>query len=152
MHVLKYFFHTNTYIYVHVLLSLLSNLSSYMLSLKICVPLLLLMSCSESLGSPLSVALPLPLSSSEPVYHSSTLPSLTASSLGTGSSNPPSSSTTTSTTSSSVPSSSPFSTVGGSYDGTMPPHTRLAFSQNKEATGPVMVSGSSSHHVLNPGC
>uniref|UniRef100_A0AAQ6A822 UBA domain-containing protein n=1 Tax=Amphiprion ocellaris TaxID=80972 RepID=A0AAQ6A822_AMPOC len=88
----------------------------------------------------LSVALPLPLSSSEPVYHSSAvaLPSLTPSSLGTASStNPPSSSSATSTTSS-VPSSSPFSTVGGTYDGTMPPHTRLAFSQNKEATGPVM--------------
>uniref|UniRef100_A0A4W6CSG3 Ubiquitin associated protein 2a n=1 Tax=Lates calcarifer TaxID=8187 RepID=A0A4W6CSG3_LATCA len=96
---------------------------------------------SDSLGGNLSVALPLPLSSSEPVYHSSSvaLSSLTASSLGTGSStNPPSSSSTTATSSSSVPSSSPFSTVGGSYDGTMPPHTRLAFSQSKEATGPVM--------------
>ncbi|KAM7401784.1 hypothetical protein PAMP_017064 [Pampus punctatissimus] len=96
---------------------------------------------SESLGSPLSVALPPPLSSSEPVYHSSSvaLPSLTSSSLGTASStNPPSSSLTTSAASSSVPSSSPFSTVGGSYDGTMPPHTRLAFSQSKEASGPVM--------------
>ncbi|XP_028432335.1 ubiquitin-associated protein 2a isoform X2 [Perca flavescens] len=95
---------------------------------------------SESLGSPLSVALPLPLSSSEPGYHSSVpLPSLTPSSLGTAnSSNPPSCSSTASTTSSSVPSSSHFSTVGGSYDGTMPPHTRLAFSQSKEATGPVM--------------
>ncbi|XP_067444049.1 ubiquitin-associated protein 2a [Thunnus thynnus] len=95
---------------------------------------------SESLGSPLSVALPPPLSSSEPVYHSSSvaLPSLTPSSLGTASStNPPSSSLTTSATSSSVP-TSPFSTVGGSYDGTMPPHTRLAFSQSKEASGPVM--------------
>uniref|UniRef100_A0A4W6CSF8 Ubiquitin associated protein 2a n=1 Tax=Lates calcarifer TaxID=8187 RepID=A0A4W6CSF8_LATCA len=84
----------------------------------------LLLSCSDSL-----------------VYHSSSvaLSSLTASSLGTGSStNPPSSSSTTATSSSSVPSSSPFSTVGGSYDGTMPPHTRLAFSQSKEATGPVM--------------
>uniref|UniRef100_A0A7N6B7X9 UBA domain-containing protein n=1 Tax=Anabas testudineus TaxID=64144 RepID=A0A7N6B7X9_ANATE len=99
---------------------------------------------SESLGSPLAVTLPLPLSSSEPVYHSSSvaLPSLTSSSLGTASStNPPASSSTTSTTTScSVPSSSPFSTVGGSYDGTMPSHTRLAFSQSKEATGPVMVS------------
>ncbi|XP_010741590.2 ubiquitin-associated protein 2a [Larimichthys crocea] len=96
---------------------------------------------SESLGSPLSVALPPPLSSSEPVYHSSsvTLPSLTPSSLGTASStNPPSSSSTASTSSSSVPSSSHFSTVGGSYDGAMPSHTRLAFSQSKEATGPVM--------------
>lgn len=95
---------------------------------------------SDSLGSSLSVTLPLPLSSSEPVYHSSAvaLPSLTPSSLGTASStNPPSSSSATSTTSS-VPSSSPFSSVGGTYDGTMPPHTRLAFSQNKEATGPVM--------------
>uniref|UniRef100_A0AAQ6INA6 UBA domain-containing protein n=1 Tax=Anabas testudineus TaxID=64144 RepID=A0AAQ6INA6_ANATE len=99
---------------------------------------------TESLGSPLAVTLPLPLSSSEPVYHSSSvaLPSLTSSSLGTASStNPPASSSTTSTTTScSVPSSSPFSTVGGSYDGTMPSHTRLAFSQSKEATGPVMVS------------
>ncbi|KAM9409359.1 ubiquitin-associated protein 2a isoform 1-T1 [Pholidichthys leucotaenia] len=87
---------------------------------------------SESLGSPLSVALPLPLSSSEPVYHSS-------SSLGTVSStSAPSSSSTTSTTAASVPSSSHFSTVGGSYDGTMPPHTRLSFPQNKDATGPVM--------------
>ncbi|XP_076609872.1 ubiquitin-associated protein 2a [Chaetodon auriga] len=96
---------------------------------------------SESLGSSLSVALPLPLSSSEPVYHSSSaaLPSLTPSSLGTASSaNPPSSSSAASTSSSSVPSSSHFSTVGGSYDGTMPPHTRLGFSQSKEATGPVM--------------
>ncbi|XP_035518129.1 ubiquitin-associated protein 2a isoform X2 [Morone saxatilis] len=96
---------------------------------------------SESLGSPLSVALPLPRSSSEPVYHSSSvaLPSLTSSSLGTANStNPPSSSLAASTSSSSVPSSSHFSTVGGSYDGTMPAHTRLAFSQSKEATGPVM--------------
>nr|XP_020448733.1 ubiquitin-associated protein 2 [Monopterus albus]XP_020448734.1 ubiquitin-associated protein 2 [Monopterus albus]XP_020448735.1 ubiquitin-associated protein 2 [Monopterus albus]XP_020448736.1 ubiquitin-associated protein 2 [Monopterus albus]XP_020448737.1 ubiquitin-associated protein 2 [Monopterus albus]XP_020448738.1 ubiquitin-associated protein 2 [Monopterus albus] len=94
---------------------------------------------SESLGSPLSVALP--LSSSEPVYHSSSvaLPSLTSSALGTaGSTNPPSSSSSVSTTSSSVSSSSPFSTVGENYEGTMAPHTRLAFSQNKEATGPVM--------------
>lgn len=96
---------------------------------------------SESLGSPLSVALPSPLSSSEPVYHTSTGPlsSLTPSSLGTASSaNPPLSSTATSSSSSSVPSSSPFSTVGGGYDGTMPPHARLGFSQNKDSTGPVM--------------
>ncbi|KAK2862413.1 hypothetical protein Q5P01_001946 [Channa striata] len=97
---------------------------------------------SESLGSPLSVALPLPLSSSEPVYHSSSvaLPSLASSSLGTASATIPlsSASTTSTTTSSSVPSSSPFSTVGGSYEGTNTPHTRLAFSQSKEATGPVM--------------
>ncbi|XP_071372648.1 ubiquitin-associated protein 2a isoform X1 [Centroberyx affinis] len=97
---------------------------------------------SESLGSPLSVPLSLALSSSEPVYPSPSvaLPSLTPSSLGTVSSaNPPSSSSTTSTSSSSVPSSSsPFSTVGGSYDGTMPPHSRLAFSQSKDASGPVM--------------
>ena len=102
----------------------------------------LLVSYSESLGNPLSVALPLPLSSSEPVYHSSTvaLASLTPS-LGTATStSPPSSSSTTSTTSSSAPSSSHFSSVGGSYDGTVPPHTRLAFSQSKEAMGPVMVS------------
>ncbi|XP_047440249.1 ubiquitin-associated protein 2a [Mugil cephalus] len=96
---------------------------------------------SESLGSTLSVTLPPPLSSSEPVYHSSAvaLPSLAPSSLGTAApTNPPSSSSATSTASNSVPTSSPFSTVGGSYDGTMPPHTRLGFSQNKEATGPVM--------------
>uniref|UniRef100_A0A8C4IMG6 Ubiquitin associated protein 2a n=1 Tax=Dicentrarchus labrax TaxID=13489 RepID=A0A8C4IMG6_DICLA len=81
-------------------------------------------------------------SQTKPVYHSSSvaLPSLTSSSLGTANStNPPSSSSAASTSSSSVPSSSHFSTVGGSYDGTMPPHTRLAFSQSKEATGPVMV-------------
>ncbi|XP_028302433.1 ubiquitin-associated protein 2a [Gouania willdenowi] len=96
---------------------------------------------SESLGSPLSVTLPLPLSSSEPVYHSSpvALPSLTPSSLGTpNSTNPSSSSLATATTSSSVPSSSHFSTVGGSYDGTIPPHAHLGFSQNKDATGPIM--------------
>ncbi|XP_014890711.1 ubiquitin-associated protein 2a isoform X4 [Poecilia latipinna] len=96
---------------------------------------------SESLGSSLSVALPSPLSSSEPVYHSSSaaMPSLTPS-LGTNSpANPPSSTSATSTTSSSAPStSSHFSSVGGSYEGTMPPHTRLAFSQSKEPTGPVM--------------
>ncbi|XP_033977633.1 ubiquitin-associated protein 2a isoform X3 [Trematomus bernacchii] len=90
---------------------------------------------SESLGSPLSVALPLPLSSAEPVYHSSVqLPNLTPSSLGSGI---PSSSTVSSA-SSSIPSSSHYSSVGGGYDGTMPPHSRLAFSQSKEATGPVM--------------
>ncbi|XP_037346899.2 ubiquitin-associated protein 2a isoform X1 [Pungitius pungitius] len=95
---------------------------------------------SESLGSPLSVALPLPLSSPEPVYHSSVpRASLASSSLGAAStSNTPSCSSTASTTSPSVPSSSHYNTVGGSYDGTMPPHTRLAFSQSKEATGPVM--------------
>ncbi|XP_041836689.1 ubiquitin-associated protein 2a isoform X2 [Melanotaenia boesemani] len=95
---------------------------------------------SESLGSPLSVALPPPLSSSEPIYHSSSVAlSSLAPSLGTASSTNPPSSSTTSTTSSSVPSSSsPFTSVGGSYDGTIPPHTRLAFSQSKEATGPVM--------------
>nr|XP_061814143.1 ubiquitin-associated protein 2-like [Nerophis lumbriciformis] len=94
---------------------------------------------SESLGSPLSVDLPLPLSSSEPVYHSSSvaLPSLTPSTLGPASSStPPSSSLTTSTISScSVP---PFSSVGGSYDGSLPPQARLAFSQSKDVSGPVM--------------
>uniref|UniRef100_A0A8C6LEG5 Ubiquitin associated protein 2 n=1 Tax=Nothobranchius furzeri TaxID=105023 RepID=A0A8C6LEG5_NOTFU len=96
---------------------------------------------SDSLGSPLSVALPSPLSSSEPVYHSSAvaMPSLTSSLGSAGSANPPSSTSTTSTTSSSAPSSSHFSAVGGSYDGTKPPHARLAFQQSKEATGPVMV-------------
>ncbi|XP_015235359.1 PREDICTED: ubiquitin-associated protein 2 isoform X1 [Cyprinodon variegatus] len=97
---------------------------------------------SESLGSSLSVSLPLPLSSSEPVYHStSTAMSSLTSSLGTNSSaNAPSSTSATSTTSSSAPStSSHFSSVGGSYEGTMaPPHTRLAFSQSKEPAGPVM--------------
>ncbi|XP_037534514.1 ubiquitin-associated protein 2a [Nematolebias whitei] len=95
---------------------------------------------SESLSSALSVALPSPLTSSEPAYHSSTvaMPSLTPSVGSVGSTNAPSSTLTTSTTSSSAPSSSPFSSVGGSYEGTMPPHTRLAFSQSKEATGPVM--------------
>ncbi|XP_037831161.1 ubiquitin-associated protein 2a isoform X2 [Kryptolebias marmoratus] len=98
---------------------------------------------SESLGSALSVALPSPLTSSEPVYHSSAgaMPSLTPSLGSASSTNPPSSTSTTSTTSSSsssAPPASPFSAVGGSYDGTMPPHTRLAFSQSKEASGPVM--------------
>ncbi|XP_068171751.1 ubiquitin-associated protein 2a isoform X2 [Antennarius striatus] len=95
---------------------------------------------SESLGSSLSVALPLPLSTSEPVYHSSSiaLPSLTPSLGSASSTNPPSSSSTASSNSSTVPPSSHFSTVGGSYDGTMSPHTRLAFSQSKETTGPVM--------------
>uniref|UniRef100_A0A1A8D5M4 Ubiquitin associated protein 2 n=1 Tax=Nothobranchius kadleci TaxID=1051664 RepID=A0A1A8D5M4_NOTKA len=95
---------------------------------------------SDSLGSPLSVALPSPLSSSEPVYHSSAvaMPSLTSSLGSAGSANPPSSTSTTSTTSSSAPPSSHFSAVGGSYDGTKPPHARLAFQQSKEATGPVM--------------
>lgn len=99
---------------------------------------------NESLGSPLSVALPLPLSSSssssEPVYHSSSaaLPSLTPSLGAASSANLPSSSSSASTSSSAAPSASHFSTVGGGYDGSMPPHTRLAFSQSKEATGPVM--------------
>ena len=108
----------------------------------------LLLSCSESLGSSLSVSLPLPLSSSEPVYHSSTaLPSLAPSSLGTANSVNPPSSSAASTSSSSIPSSSHFSTVGGSYDGTMSPHSRLAFSQSKEATGPVMVSRNRNAHA-----
>ncbi|XP_072238727.1 ubiquitin-associated protein 2a isoform X2 [Leuresthes tenuis] len=90
---------------------------------------------SEPMGSPLSVALPSPLSASEPVYHSSSVAlSSLPPSLGTASStNLASSSSTTSTTS-----SSPFSSVGPSYDGSMPSHTRLAFSQSKEATGTVM--------------
>lgn len=98
---------------------------------------------SESLGSSLSVALPSPLSSSEPVYHSSSaaMPSLTPSLGANCPANPPLSTTATSTTSSSAPStSSHFSSVGGSYEGTMPPHNRLAFSQSKDPTGPVMVS------------
>lgn len=104
---------------------------------------------SETLGKPLSVNLPLPLSSSEQGYNSSSvaLSSLTPS-LGTSSSTN-SSSSTTSTTSSSAPSSSHYSSsVGGSYDSTMPPHTRLGFSQSKEATGPVMVSRNVLKHLL----
>ncbi|CAL8336362.1 unnamed protein product [Merluccius merluccius] len=106
---------------------------------------------SESLGSPLSVPLPLPISSSEPVYHSPsvTLPNLSPSSLGTASSaNPPSIASSSSaassapsslSSSSAVPSTaSPFSSVGGSYDAPLPVHSRLAFSQSKEASGPVM--------------
>ncbi|KAM8866950.1 ubiquitin-associated protein 2a isoform 3-T3 [Synchiropus picturatus] len=95
---------------------------------------------SESLSGPLSVTLPLPISSSEPVYHSSsvTLPSLPTSSLGGASSTSPPSTSLTTSTSASVPSSSHFSTVGSSYEGTIPPHTRLAFSQSKESSGPVM--------------
>uniref|UniRef100_A0A3Q3GSE8 Ubiquitin associated protein 2a n=1 Tax=Kryptolebias marmoratus TaxID=37003 RepID=A0A3Q3GSE8_KRYMA len=102
-------------------------------------------SAPPSLGSALSVALPSPLTSSEPVYHSSAgaMPSLTPSLGSASSTNPPSSTSTTSTTSSSsssAPPASPFSAVGGSYDGTMPPHTRLAFSQSKEASGPSVTS------------
>ncbi|XP_056128707.1 ubiquitin-associated protein 2a [Lampris incognitus] len=99
---------------------------------------------SDSLGSPLSLPMPLPLSSSEPVYPapSVALPSLTPSTVGSASSaNPPPSSSTTSSSSSSssVPaSSSPFSSVGGNYDGGIPPASRLAFSQSKDASGPVM--------------
>ncbi|CAG01408.1 unnamed protein product [Tetraodon nigroviridis] len=93
---------------------------------------------SESLGGPLSVALP--LSTSEAAYHSSVaLPNLAPSSIGSGSpANPPSSSSSAVSSNSSVPSSSHFSTVGGAYDGAISPHTRLAFSHGKESTGPVM--------------
>ncbi|CAB1315419.1 unnamed protein product, partial [Coregonus sp. 'balchen'] len=67
----------------------------------------------ESMGIPLSV--PLPLSSSEPIYHfpSVAMPSLAPSSMGTVSSSTPSSSI-----SSSVPSSStsPFVSLGSGYD------------------------------------
>ncbi|XP_016892317.1 ubiquitin-associated protein 2 [Cynoglossus semilaevis] len=101
---------------------------------------------SESHGSPPTVSLPPPLSSSEPAYHLSSAPlsSFTSSSLGaTNANSAPLSSLPTSTTSSSSFSSSssipsPFSTVGGTYDGTMYTHTRLTFSQGKEVTGPVM--------------
>ncbi|XP_041748066.1 ubiquitin-associated protein 2 isoform X1 [Coregonus clupeaformis] len=91
---------------------------------------------SESMGIPLSV--PLPLSSSEPIYHfpSVAMPSLAPSSMGTVSSSTPSSSI-----SSSVPSSStsPFVSLGSGYDcGPVAPHSRLAFSQSKEAPGPIM--------------
>uniref|UniRef100_A0A8C7ZYZ4 Ubiquitin associated protein 2a n=1 Tax=Oryzias sinensis TaxID=183150 RepID=A0A8C7ZYZ4_9TELE len=98
---------------------------------------------------PLSVNLPLPLSSSEQGYNSSSVAlSSLPPSLGTSSSTN-SSSSTTSTTSSSAPSSSHYSSsVGGSYDSTMPPHTRLGFSQSKEATGPVMVSRNVLKHLL----
>uniref|UniRef100_H3CZA4 Ubiquitin associated protein 2a n=1 Tax=Tetraodon nigroviridis TaxID=99883 RepID=H3CZA4_TETNG len=74
---------------------------------------------SESLGGPLSVALP--LSTSEAAYHSSVaLPNLAPSSIGSGSpANPPSSSSSAVSSNSSVPSSSHFST-------------------GKESTGPVM--------------
>ncbi|KAM6979656.1 ubiquitin-associated protein 2a [Aplochiton taeniatus] len=87
---------------------------------------------SESLGSPPSVPLSLP--SSEPIYPSPSvaLPSLTPSSLATVSSVNPASS-------SSIPSSAPpFCSVGGSFDGSIPSHSRLAFSQSKEAPGPIM--------------
>ncbi|XP_045078934.1 ubiquitin-associated protein 2-like [Coregonus clupeaformis] len=91
---------------------------------------------SESMSTSLSV--PLPLSSSEPVYHSPSvpMPSLAPSSMGTVSS-----STSSSSISSSVPSSStsPFVSVGSGYDcGPVAPHSRLAFSQSKEAPGPIM--------------
>ncbi|TNM88550.1 hypothetical protein fugu_004804 [Takifugu bimaculatus] len=100
---------------------------------------------SDPLGGPLSVALP--LSTPEPAYHSSSvaLPNLAPTSIGAaGPTNPPSSSSAASSNSSSVPSSSHFSTVGGSYDGTISPHTRLAFSQGKESTGASHASSSSS--------
>uniref|UniRef100_A0A3P8VVP8 Ubiquitin associated protein 2a n=1 Tax=Cynoglossus semilaevis TaxID=244447 RepID=A0A3P8VVP8_CYNSE len=110
---------------------------------------------SESHGSPPTVSLPPPLSSSEPAYHLSSAPlsSFTSSSLGaTNANSAPLSSLPTSTTSSSSFSSSssipsPFSTVGGTYDGTMYTHTRLTFSQGKEVTGPVMVSDDHSHSL-----
>uniref|UniRef100_A0A3P8ZVC9 UBA domain-containing protein n=1 Tax=Esox lucius TaxID=8010 RepID=A0A3P8ZVC9_ESOLU len=89
---------------------------------------------SESMGTPLSI--PLPLSSSEPVYPSPlvAMPSLAPSSMGTVSSSAPCSS---SSVSSSVPSSaSPFVSVGSGYDcGPVAPHPRLAFPQSKEAPG-----------------
>ncbi|XP_034143031.1 ubiquitin-associated protein 2a isoform X2 [Esox lucius] len=92
---------------------------------------------SESMGTPLSI--PLPLSSSEPVYPSPlvAMPSLAPSSMGTVSSSAPCSS---SSVSSSVPSSaSPFVSVGSGYDcGPVAPHPRLAFPQSKEAPGPIM--------------
>uniref|UniRef100_A0A8C7DXQ6 Ubiquitin associated protein 2a n=1 Tax=Oncorhynchus kisutch TaxID=8019 RepID=A0A8C7DXQ6_ONCKI len=94
---------------------------------------------SESMSTPLSV--PLPLSSSEPVYHSPSvpMPSLTPSSMGTVSSSTPSSSISSSVPSSS--STSPFVSVGSGYDcGPVAPHSHLAFSQSKEAPGPIMVS------------
>uniref|UniRef100_A0A8C7PTB0 Ubiquitin associated protein 2a n=1 Tax=Oncorhynchus mykiss TaxID=8022 RepID=A0A8C7PTB0_ONCMY len=94
---------------------------------------------SESMSTPLSVTLP--LSSSEPVYHSPSvpMPSLTTSSMGTVSSSTPSSSISSSVPSSS--STSPFVSVGSGYDcGPVAPHSHLAFSQSKEAPGPIMVS------------
>ncbi|KAL0977781.1 hypothetical protein UPYG_G00161110 [Umbra pygmaea] len=87
---------------------------------------------SESMGIPLSTPTPLPLSSSEPIYPTPLVatPSLAPSSMGTVSSSAPSSS--------SVPSSQ-FVSVGSSYDcGPVAPHSRLAFSQSKEAPGPIM--------------
>uniref|UniRef100_A0A8C8F390 UBA domain-containing protein n=1 Tax=Oncorhynchus tshawytscha TaxID=74940 RepID=A0A8C8F390_ONCTS len=92
---------------------------------------------SESMSTPLSVPLP----SSEPVYHSPSvpMPSLTPSSMGTVSSSTPSSSISSSVPSSS--STSPFVSVGSGYDcGPVAPHSHLAFSQSKEAPGPIMVS------------
>ncbi|XP_059925278.1 ubiquitin-associated protein 2a isoform X3 [Gadus macrocephalus] len=102
---------------------------------------------SESLGLPLSVPLPLPISSSEPVYHSPsiTLPNLSASSLGTASSANPHAAAAASSAASALSSSvavqstaSPFCSVGGSYDAPLSVHSRLAFTQSKEASGPVM--------------
>uniref|UniRef100_A0A8C7VJ33 Ubiquitin associated protein 2a n=1 Tax=Oncorhynchus mykiss TaxID=8022 RepID=A0A8C7VJ33_ONCMY len=92
---------------------------------------------SNHLSTPLSVTLP--LSSSEPVYHSPSvpMPSLTTSSMGTVSSSTPSSSISSSVPSSS--STSPFVSVGSGYDcGPVAPHSHLAFSQSKEAPGPIM--------------
>uniref|UniRef100_A0A8C4ZX30 Ubiquitin associated protein 2a n=1 Tax=Gadus morhua TaxID=8049 RepID=A0A8C4ZX30_GADMO len=112
---------------------------------------------SESLGLPLSVPLPLPISSSEPVYHSPsiTLPNLSASSLGTASSANPHAAAAASSAASALSSSvavqstaSPFCSVGGSYDAPLSVHSRLAFTQSKEASGPVMVSGTQEEHVV----
>lgn len=96
------------------------------------------LSHSETLSSSLTVALPPPLSSQEPEFHSSSvvLPGLPSSSLGTSSFTHPSS--PTASTRSTGLSSAHFSSVGGAYNGTIPSHTRLTLSQ--EATGPVMVS------------
>uniref|UniRef100_A0A8C7PCK9 Ubiquitin associated protein 2a n=1 Tax=Oncorhynchus mykiss TaxID=8022 RepID=A0A8C7PCK9_ONCMY len=96
---------------------------------------------SESMGTPLSI--PLPLSSSEPIYHSPSvaMPSLAPSAMGMVSSSTPSSSISSSVPSSS--STSPFVSLGSGYDcGPVAPHSRLAFSQSKEAPGPIMVSRS----------
>lgn len=100
------------------------------------------------MGTPLSI--PLPLSSSEPIYHSPSvaMPSLAPSAMGMVSSSTPSSSISSSVPSSS--STSPFVSLGSGYDcGPVAPHSHLAFSQSKEAPGPIMVSLSWANVSLN---
>lgn len=90
--------------------------------------------CSESLGSP--VPLLLPLASSDSIYPP---PSVSLPSLVPGPASAPVSSSCTSSSSSSS-TSSVSSSAGNGFDCALAPHSRLTFSQSKEAPGPVTVS------------